>query len=84
MVEVVDPRRLGYAPSSAEAPEGPYGYTFKQGSVDDLAAQLRMLIASPREVEAMQSTAREYVQIEYSWDHIASAYEQVYASVLSA
>lgn len=83
MVEVVDPRRLGYAPSSPDAPEGPYGYTFKQGNVGDLAEQLRMLIASPHEVETMRSTARAYVQIEYSWDYIATAYEQVYASVLN-
>ncbi len=84
MVEVVDPRRLGYAPSSADAPEGPYGYTFKQGNVDDLAAQLQITIASPRDVEAMRSTARAYVQVEYSWDHIAAAYENVYASVVNA
>ncbi|HRK36650.1 MAG TPA: glycosyltransferase family 4 protein, partial [Candidatus Hydrogenedentes bacterium] len=84
MVEVVDPHRLGYAPSSEGAPDGPYGCTFKQGNIDDLAVSLQRLVDAQQDVRAMEPKARAYVAAEYSWDHIAASYEHVYETVLKA
>ena len=82
MVEVVDPERLGFTGTVADAPPGPHGYTFKRGDVADLAKQLQHLLEHPDDVAAMGENARAYVRGEYDWDTIAKAFERLYQDAL--
>ena len=84
MVEVVDPERLGFQSTFPGGPPSPHGHTFKQGNVDDLAAQIRHLIDHPELVAALGENARAHARSEYGWDHITTAFEQLYKEALGA
>lgn len=58
------------------------GFTFRHGSVHDLAEHLRLLIANPAMREAAGAAARKRVELEYDWDRVSRGIEQIYLEVL--
>jgi glycosyltransferase involved in cell wall biosynthesis len=64
-----------------EAVEGA-GFTFRCGSVADLADRLRFLIANPDIREVAGKAARKRVEEHYNWNKLAKDVERVYFDVL--
>ena len=60
-----------------------YGYTFKNRDVEDLASKLEFLINHHEAVNSFKETAREYVLQNYSWDKIASDFEELYVNLIN-
>jgi glycosyltransferase involved in cell wall biosynthesis len=68
-------------PENREVVDGA-GYTFQRGSVSDLAARLRFLIANPAVREATGRVAKRRIQEQYQWAKIAADIEQAYSAVM--
>jgi glycosyltransferase involved in cell wall biosynthesis len=68
-------------PENLEALNG-FGYSFRNGSVDDLTAKLEDLINSRDIVETFKERAKQYVLKNHTWDMIADEYEYLYKSLL--
>jgi glycosyltransferase involved in cell wall biosynthesis len=56
--------------------------TFTSGSVDDLAARMRELLARPQELAALGRQAREWVARNRSWDAMVRPVVDCYARLL--
>ena len=68
-----------YEPNAETVGEAGVYFSGRQG-VPDLARQLEHLIDHPEEVEANRAKARERAKL-YSWDAVATAYEQLLLEV---
>jgi glycosyltransferase involved in cell wall biosynthesis len=60
---------------------GESGLVFENGDVDGLASSVLDLLGDPRRLRAMGAGAREWAMERFSWDHIASQLETIYAQV---
>jgi glycosyltransferase involved in cell wall biosynthesis len=58
------------------------GFTFKRGSVADLADRLQFLIANPAIRQAAGKMAKKRIEEQYQWQTIASEIEQIYFNTL--
>ena len=56
---------------------GDAGLIYEKNSVEDLARQLREVLADDTMVEGYRSSARERVARYYSWDAITELYENL-------
>lgn len=70
-------------PENREAVDGA-GFTFRSGSMADLADRLRFLIANPAVREAAGKAARRQVEERYQWRTIAAQIESAYFELLGA
>jgi glycosyltransferase involved in cell wall biosynthesis len=68
-------------PENLEALNG-HGYSFRNGDTDDLAFMLERVIEQPSEAGALKKEARDHVLKNYSWDAIATRFEDFYADLL--
>jgi glycosyltransferase involved in cell wall biosynthesis len=68
-----------YEPNAETVGEAGVYFSGRQG-VPDLARRLEYLIDHPEEVEAYRTRARERAE-QYSWDAVATAYEQLLLDV---
>jgi glycosyltransferase involved in cell wall biosynthesis len=68
-------------PANIEALNG-QGYSFQSRNADDLRNKLRKLIIDRAAAERVKDKARDHVLGNYSWDHIASQFEDLYLSLL--
>jgi glycosyltransferase involved in cell wall biosynthesis len=68
-------------PENAEA-LNKHGYLFNSQDVIDLAERLQFLIDNPCNVVAVKDGARKYALENFSWDIIASRFEELYHSLL--
>lgn len=59
-----------------------FGYIFKNKDVNDLASKLEFLINHHEEANSFKKSAREYVLQNYSWDKIASNFEELYINLI--
>ena len=62
---------------------GDAGLYFNLRDADDLATQMRCVLADPDEVERLRRCARERAETSYSWDSITDEYETYFASLLN-
>ena len=69
-------------PENREVVDGAAGFTFKSGSVSDLADRLRFLIFNPAVREAAGKAARRRVEQHYQWPNIAAEIEQAYFQLM--
>ncbi|MBI4707256.1 MAG: glycosyltransferase family 4 protein [Candidatus Omnitrophica bacterium] len=60
-----------------------HGYTFRNKDVDDLCVKLNDLISDPGAVQSVKEPAKEYVLTNYSWENIASRFEEIYGKLLN-
>ncbi|MDO8521506.1 MAG: hypothetical protein Q7S52_05320, partial [bacterium] len=60
------------------------GYTFKTGSVTDLASKLRFLFTHPALVKRAGLSGKKRVSKEYAWNAIVPATERVYRTALQS
>jgi glycosyltransferase involved in cell wall biosynthesis len=58
------------------------GYSFQSRNADDLSNKLRMLINDRSAVGRVKGKARDHVLGNYSWDHIAAQFEDLYLNLL--
>jgi len=68
-------------PENIEAMSG-YGYTFHNQDVENLAAQLEYLINNYEAVNSLKERAKKHVLHNYSWDTIASDFEDLYLNLI--
>jgi phosphatidylinositol alpha-1,6-mannosyltransferase len=62
---------------------GESGVIFESGDVDGLASAVLGLLGDRRRLRAMGAGARAWAMKRFSWDHIASELEDIYAQVLA-
>ena len=62
---------------------GDAGLYFALRDADDLANQMRRVLADPDEVERLRRCARERAETSYSWDSITDEYESYFVSLLN-
>jgi glycosyltransferase involved in cell wall biosynthesis len=60
---------------------GETGIVFENGDVDGLASAVLDLLSDRRRLHAMSVAARAWAMEQFSWDHIASQLETVYAQI---
>jgi glycosyltransferase involved in cell wall biosynthesis len=60
-----------------------YGYSFKNRDVEDLTSKLEYLKDNDEAVNSFKESAREYVLQSYSWDKIASNFEEIYIDLIN-
>ena len=68
-------------PENIEAMSG-YGYTFHNQDVENLASQLEYLINNYEAVNSLKERAKKHVLHNYSWDTIASDFEDLYLNLI--
>lgn len=68
-------------PENVEVVDG-IGATFAVGNVASLRATLAALVADPSAVRAMEDRVAAALDNFWTWDDVAGAYENVYASVI--
>ena len=68
-------------PENREVVDGA-GFTFRHGSVADLADRLRFLIANPAVREAAGRSARKRIEEQYQWQKVAEDIEKAYFEVM--
>lgn len=68
-------------PENLEAMNG-LGYSFKNGDVTDLRAQLEFLASNQTARDAYKEHAKEHVLANHSWDMIADRFESLYKAVV--
>jgi glycosyltransferase involved in cell wall biosynthesis len=69
----------GGLPETVRAGES--GVVFENGDVDGLAAAVVDLLRDRRRLRAMSVAARAWAMQQFSWDHIASQLETLYAQI---
>jgi len=66
-------------PQNLEVLDG-NGWAFDMGSEESLVESIQYVVDRPVEADSVRSRARKRIESVYSWDAIASAYEQLLAS----
>ncbi len=59
------------------------GYSFRNKDVDDLSKKLEFLINNSEAVELVKERSKKYVLENYSWDNIASQFEDLYQKLVN-
>jgi spore coat protein SA len=59
------------------------GLIFENGDVDGLASSVVSLLNDPSRLSAMRTCARAWAMKRFSWDHIASRLEDIYAEAIA-
>jgi glycosyltransferase involved in cell wall biosynthesis len=62
---------------------GESGVVFQSGDIDGLASAVLGLLADRRRLRVMGDCARVWAMKQFSWDHIASQLEDIYARVVA-
>lgn len=57
------------------------GFPFEVSNVDSLADRLHFVLTHPEEAAAVGRKAKEHVEREHDWSHIADRYDEIYRRV---
>ncbi len=67
-------------PENAEV-LGDTGMLFRRNDPDDLARILQDITENPQKFDALRGAARARAQAQYSWEHVVTQYEELFASL---
>ncbi|MPZ45999.1 MAG: glycosyltransferase, exosortase A system-associated [Betaproteobacteria bacterium] len=63
--------------------DGETAVLFKAGDVEDLAAKVLDLLASPERWPQLRAAARRYVETQRTWNHCVARYDEVYGRLVA-
>lgn len=88
-ITLLEAMSFGRCPLVSDIPEnkyiihdGKFGFSFTQGSVDDLAHKLDFLLNNPLKVKSIGDASLGYIEREFNWDKIAKSTLDVYKALM--